>query len=178
MAENDKESSMIKVGLISDTHSYLDPQVLEYFEDRDEIWHAGDFGTIDIADQLKEVAPVIGVYGNIDGQDIRSEYPLHQRFSRDGIDFWITHIGGTLGRYCIPIRDEMESNHPDVFICGHSHILKIGRDEEKDNMLFINPGAAGRHGFQVYRTCVRFDIEDGKIHDMEVINLGKRGEQS
>jgi len=175
-AENEKESSMIKVGLISDTHSYLDPQVLEYFEDRDEIWHAGDFGTIEIADQLKEIAPLIGVYGNIDGQDIRREYPLHQRFERQGIDFWMTHIGGTLGRYCIPIREEMENNPPDVFMCGHSHILKIGRDQEKDKMLFINPGAAGKHGFQVYRTCVRFTIEDGKIHNMEVINLGERGE--
>lgn len=169
---------MIKVGLISDTHSYLDPQVLEYFADCDEIWHAGDFGTIDIADQLSEVAPLIGVYGNIDGQNIRQEYPLHQRFERQGINFWMTHIGGTLGRYCIPIREEMENNPPDVFMCGHSHILKIGRDQEKDNMLFINPGAAGRHGFQVYRTCVRFAIDDGAVTDMEVINLGERGEGS
>ena len=167
---------MIKVGLISDTHSYLDPQVLEYFQDRDEIWHAGDFGNIEIADRLGEVAPVIGVYGNIDGQEIRKEYPLQQRFNREGIDFWMRHIGGTLGRYCLPIREEMENNPPDVFICGHSHILKIGRDQEKDKMLFINPGAAGRQGFQVYRTCVRFNIGDGKIQDMEVINLGKRGE--
>lgn len=167
---------MIKVGLISDTHSYLDRQVLDYFEDRDEIWHAGDFGTMEVADQLKEIAPVLGVYGNIDGQDIRREYPLHQRFERRGIDFWMTHIGGTLGRYCIPIREEMDNNPPDVFICGHSHILKIGRDKEKNNMLFINPGAAGRHGFQVYRTCVRFSIDEGKIMDMEVINLGKRGD--
>jgi hypothetical protein len=156
---------MIKVGLISDTHNYLDPQVFEYFEDCDEIWHAGDFGTIEIADQLKQIAPVLGVYGNIDGQDIRQ-----------GIDIWMTHIGGTLGRYCIPIRKEMDSNPPDLFICGHSHILKIGRDQEKNGMLFINPGAAGRHGFQVYRTCVRFSINEGKIQDVEVINLGKRGE--
>lgn len=166
---------MIKVGLISDTHSYLDPQVFEYFEDRDEIWHAGDFGTIEIADQLNEIAPVIGVYGNIDGQDIRQEYPLHQRFERNGVSFWMTHIGGTLGRYCIPIRKEMEEDPPDVFICGHSHILKIGRDQDKDKMLFINPGAAGRQGFQVYRTCVRFSIDKGKVQDMEVINLGRRG---
>lgn len=167
---------MIKVGLISDTHSYLDTQVFDFFEDRDEVWHAGDFGTIEIADQLKEIAPLTGVYGNIDGQDIRREYPLHQRFERQGINFWITHIGGTLGRYCIPIRDEIESNPPDVFICGHSHILKIGRDQDKDQMLFINPGAAGKHGLQVYRTVVRFNIDDGKIQDMEVINLGQRGE--
>lgn len=169
---------MIKVGLISDTHNYLDPQVLEYFVDRDEIWHAGDFGNPEIADALNEIAPVTGVYGNIDGQDIRQEYPLHQRFAKEGLDFWMTHIGGTLGRYCIPIRDEMKSDPPDVFICGHSHILKIGRDEEKDNMLFINPGAAGKHGLQVYRTCVRFDIDEGKIQNMEVINLGKIGEKA
>jgi putative phosphoesterase len=167
---------MIKVGLISDTHSFLDPQVLEYFSDCDEIWHAGDFGTIEIADELREIAPLTGVYGNIDGQDIRQEYPLHERFERQGINFWMTHIGGTLGRYCIPIREEMETNPPDVFICGHSHILKIGRDQEKDKMLFINPGAAGRHGFQVYRTCVRFAIEGGEIKNMEVINLGERGQ--
>lgn len=163
---------MIKVGLISDTHNYLDPQIAEYFADRDEIWHAGDFGTIDIADQLKSIAPLTGVYGNIDGKEIRQEYPKHQRFERQGIDIWMTHIGGTLGRYCLPIREEMEISPPDVFICGHSHILKVGRDQEKNRMLFINPGAAGRYGAQIYRTCIRFTIDEGKFQDMEVINLG------
>ncbi|MDX1672316.1 MAG: metallophosphoesterase family protein [Balneolaceae bacterium] len=168
---------MIKVGLISDTHNYLDPQVFEYFEDRDEVWHAGDFGSLSIAEELKNIAPVIGVYGNIDGQDIRKQYPLHQRFEREGIDVWMTHIGGTMGRYCLPIREEIEDHPPDLFICGHSHILKIGRDKEKDNMLFLNPGAAGKQGFQVYRTCVRFEIADGEIGNLEVINLGKIGEE-
>lgn len=167
---------MIKVGLISDTHNWLDPQVFEYFGDRDEIWHAGDFGTLSVAEQLEEIAPVVGVYGNIDGQDIRKTYPLHQRFEREGVDIWMTHIGGTLGRYCIPIREEMESNPPDLFVCGHSHILKIGRDPEKDSMLFMNPGAAGRQGFQVYRTAVRFAIAGGRLRDVEVINLGRMGE--
>lgn len=167
---------MIKVGLISDTHNWLDPQVFKYFEDRDEIWHAGDFGTLDIAEQLEEIAPVVGVYGNIDGQDIRKTYPLHQRFEREGVDIWMTHIGGTLGRYCIPIREEMESNPPDLFVCGHSHILKIGRDPEKNSMLFMNPGAAGRQGFQVYRTAVRFAIAGGTLREVEVINLGRMGE--
>ncbi len=167
---------MIKVGLISDTHNWLDPQVTKYFEDREEIWHAGDFGTISVAEELEEIAPVVGVYGNIDGQDIRSTYPLHQRFRREGMDIWMTHIGGTLGRYCIPIREEMERNPPDMFVCGHSHILKIGRDPEKGRMLFVNPGAAGRQGFQVYRTAVRFTIADGTLHDVEVINLGRMGE--
>lgn len=167
---------MIKVGLISDTHYYLDPQVHEYFNDCDEVWHAGDFGSMELVEELRQIAPLTGVYGNIDGQDIRNEFPLHQRFSRDGINIWMTHIGGTLGRYCIPIREEIEKNPPDVFICGHSHILKIGRDQEKNRMLFINPGAAGRQGFQVYRTCVRFDIDEGEFRNMEVINLGKIGE--
>jgi uncharacterized protein len=167
---------MVKIGLISDTHSYLDPQVSEYFADRDEIWHAGDFGTFEIADELNKIAPVIGVYGNIDGQDIRKKYPLHQRFEREGVDVWMTHIGGIPGRYCIPIREEIENHPPDLFICGHSHILKIARDQTLDKMLYMNPGAAGKHGFQVYRTMVRFAIHSGRIRDVEVINLGKRGE--
>ena len=166
---------MIKIGLISDTHNYLDQQVFEYFSDRDEIWHAGDFGSIEISNKLEKIAPVTGVYGNIDGQDIRSEYPLHQRFEKEGIDVWITHIGGVPGRYCIPIRNEIETNPPDLFICGHSHILKIARDQSLDKMLYMNPGAAGNQGFQVYRTIVRFDISKGKIQNVEVINLGKTG---
>lgn len=166
---------MIKIGLISDTHNYLDPQVLDYFLDRDEIWHAGDFGTIKIAEQLKEVAPLVGVYGNIDGPDIRKEYPLHQRFVREGLDIWMTHIGGVPGRYCIPIRPEIEKNPPELFVCGHSHILKIARDQELQKMIYLNPGAAGRQGFQVYRTVVRFEIEQGKLHHVEVINLGTVG---
>ncbi|MTI88345.1 MAG: metallophosphoesterase family protein [Balneolaceae bacterium] len=167
---------MIKIGLISDTHNYLDPQVSEYFADRDEIWHAGDFGTIAIAEELEQIAPVLGVYGNIDGQDIRQTYPLHQRFEREGLDIWMTHIGGIPGRYCIPIREEMEENTPELFICGHSHILKIARDQKMDKMLYMNPGAAGKQGFQVYRTIVRFEIDQGKLHNVEVINLGITGE--
>lgn len=165
---------MMKIGLISDTHNYLDPQTLDYFSDCDEIWHAGDFGTIKIAEQLKEVAPLVGVYGNIDGQDIRSEYPLHQRFVCEGVDVWMTHIGGIPGRYCIPIRQEMENNTPELFICGHSHILKVARDQQMDKMLYMNPGAAGRHGFQTERTIMRFTIQSGKIENVEVINLGSR----
>ena len=168
---------MIKIGLISDTHNYLDPQIKEYFSDRDEIWHAGDFGNILIAEELQEIAPVIGVYGNIDGQDIRGVYPLHQRFQKEGIDVWITHIGGIPGRYCIPIKEEIGSNPPDLFICGHSHILKIASDQSLNKMLYMNPGAAGKQGFQVYRTVVRFSIHAGTIKDVEVINLGKLGQK-
>lgn len=171
-------SGMIKIGLISDTHNYFDPQIRDYFSDRDEIWHAGDFGSEEIADQLEEIAPVVGVYGNIDGQDIRKRYPLHQRFERDGVDVWMTHIGGVPGRYCLPIKEEIESNPPDLFICGHSHILKIARDQSLNKMLYMNPGAAGKQGFQVYRTMVRFSINNGKLIDVEVINLGKVGKEA
>ncbi len=164
---------MIKIGLISDTHNYLDPQIKEYFADRDEIWHAGDFGNLKIAEELEKIAPVTGVYGNIDGQDIRKRYPLHQRFKKDEVNVWMTHIGGIPGRYCIPIRDEIEKNPPDLFICGHSHILKIARDHSLNKMIYMNPGAAGKQGFQVYRTVVRFTISKDKLQDVEVINLGK-----
>ncbi|MBD3615863.1 MAG: metallophosphoesterase family protein [Gracilimonas sp.] len=162
---------MIKIGLISDTHNYLDPQVFEYFEDCDEIWHAGDFGSISIADQLRKIAPVVGVYGNIDGKDIRQEFPLHQRFEREGLRIWMTHIGGIPGRYCIPIREELENDPPELFICGHSHILRISRDQDLDKMLYMNPGAAGKQGFQTHRTIIRFEINKRKIHNVEVINL-------
>jgi putative phosphoesterase len=169
---------MIKIGLISDTHNYLDPQILEFFDGCDEIWHAGDFGNIQIAEQLNKVAPVIGVYGNIDGEDIRNEFPLHQRFEREGLRIWITHIGGVPGRYCLPIRQELEDDPPELFICGHSHILRISRDQELDNMLYMNPGAAGKQGFQSHRTIIRFQIDSGKIHNVEVINLDIEEEEA
>lgn len=166
----------MKIGLISDTHNYLDPRISDYFSDCDEIWHAGDFGTIAISEQLEKVAPVYGVYGNIDGEDIRKIYPLHQRFTREGVDVWMTHIGGIPGRYCLPIREEIENNPPDMFICGHSHILKIARDQSLNKMLYVNPGAAGKQGFHLYRTAVRFEVSTGKVKNMEVINMGKVGE--
>lgn len=169
---------MIRIGLIADTHGYLDPQVKEFFSDRDEIWHAGDFGNLAIAKELEKIAPLTGVYGNIDGQDIRNIYPLHQRFAREGMQIWITHIGGIPGRYCIPIREEININTPDLFICGHSHILKVARDQELNKMLYINPGAAGKQGFQVHRTVIRFSIDSGKLKDLEVINLGTIGEKN
>ena len=164
----------MKVGLISDTHSYLDPQVKDYFSSCDEIWHAGDFGHIDIANELRKIAPVRGVYGNIDGKDIRNEFDHTLRFNAAGVDVFMIHIGGNPGRYAIPIRKLLSEDTPDLMICGHSHILKIARDPDNNKMLFMNPGAAGRHGFQVERTIMRFEIENGKIFNVEVIILGKR----
>lgn len=165
---------MVKIGLLSDTHHYLDSQVAEYFKSCDEIWHAGDFGTIALAKELEKIAPLRGVYGNIDGADIRKVYPLTLRFEVEGVKFYMTHIGGNPGRYALPIRQDIEENIPDVFICGHSHILKIVRDKSLKNMLYLNPGAAGKQGFQLYRTMVRFEIEAGKLQNMEVITLGER----
>ncbi|MDG5765848.1 metallophosphoesterase family protein [Balneolales bacterium ANBcel1] len=168
---------MLKIGLISDTHHYLDPEVTRHFSGVDEIWHAGDFGTIAIADQLREIAPLKGVYGNIDGADIRAEFPLFHRNDIEGVDVWMTHIGGNPGRYSLPIKGMLEANPPDLFICGHTHILKIARDPDKNNMIYMNPGAAGRQGFQEYRTVLRFCLDSGKVREVEVINLGKRAQE-
>ena len=161
----------MKIGLLSDTHHYLDSAIARHFESCDEIWHAGDFGTIEIARQLEQIAPLVGVYGNIDGQDIRKTYPKNQHFEREGVRVWMTHIGGVPGRYCLPVKSKIAENPPDLFVCGHSHILKIARDPDLNRMLYMNPGAAGKQGFQVHRTIVRFSIVSGRIEGVEVIHL-------
>ncbi len=167
----------MRIGLLSDTHHFLDPALESVFSGCDEIWHAGDFGTAAVADQLAAWAPLRGVFGNIDGADIRSRFPDVLRFRVEGVEFFMTHIGGNLGRYALPVRAEILANPPDVYICGHSHILKVGRDQNLHNrMLFINPGAAGRHGFQEVRTAMRFSVDAGRVHDVEVITLGPRVE--
>jgi putative phosphoesterase len=161
---------VIKIGLISDTHSYLDDAVFKYFELCDEIWHAGDFGNISLADQLAAFKPLRGVYGNIDGQDLRIIYPESLRFKCEESDIWMTHIGGYPGRYNPKIKDELYSNTPDIFISGHSHILKVIYDK-KLNCLHLNPGAAGKTGWQKVRTLLRFCITEKKVHNMEIIEL-------
>src|SRR5690606_26264115 len=128
-------------GLISDTHGYLDPKVFDYFKDCDEIWHAGDFGTVAVSDELANFKLLRGVYGNIDGKDIRIIHPLHQKFEIGGVKVWMTHIGGYPGKYNPSITEELKSDTPDLFICGHSHILKVMSDKKLNNMLCINPGA-------------------------------------
>lgn len=164
---------MKTIGLISDTHGYLDDAVFRHFENCDEIWHAGDFGTIEIADQLNAFKPLRGVYGNIDGQDIRSQYPEHLRFDCEGIKVWITHIGGYPGRYSPGIREEIYRNPPGLFITGHSHILKVIYDK-KISCLHLNPGAAGKQGWHKVRTLLRFCISGEKIHNLDVIELANR----
>ncbi|MFD3000964.1 metallophosphoesterase family protein [Pontibacter toksunensis] len=164
----------MKIGLLSDTHSYLDDQILQHLSDRDEIWHAGDFGTAEVSERLSEVAPLRGVYGNIDGQDVRKLHPKVERFEVNGLDVLMTHIGGYPGKYHPDVRGMIKENPPKMFITGHSHILKVMTDKSLNNLLHINPGAAGRHGFHKIRTMVRFAIEEGQVRDLQVIELGKR----
>ena len=164
---------MTRVGLLSDTHNYLDPGILEHFKECDEIWHAGDIGTAAVTNELARLKPLRAVYGNIDGADIRRSFPEHQRFMCEQVDVWITHIGGYPKKYDKRVRDEIRDNSPQLFICGHSHILKVIYDKDL-KLLHVNPGAAGKYGFQKARTVVRFSIDGKEIKNMEVIELGKR----
>jgi uncharacterized protein len=163
---------MKKIGLMSDTHSYLDQKIYDYFKDVDEIWHAGDIGSEAVADALEKFKPLRAVYGNIDGQAIRARYPEHLRFDTEGVSVWMTHIGGYPGKYPARIKEDLENY--DLFICGHSHILKIMPDKTY-NLLHINPGACGNEGFHKMKTIVRFDIDNGRFLNMEVVELGARG---
>lgn len=161
---------MTRIGLISDTHNYLDISVFEHFKNCDEIWHGGDFGTITIANQLKSFKPLLGVYGNIDGYDIKSIYPEQLVFMRENVKVMMRHIGGYPPRYNPETKKEILIHKPQLFISGHSHILKIMYDE-KLSCLHINPGAAGKRGWQKVRTIVRFAIDGKDIKDCEVIEL-------
>ncbi len=166
----------MKIGLLSDTHSHLDTLVFKYFSDCDEVWHAGDFGTSNVLKELEEFKQTRGVYGNIDGQDIRISCPEKLIFEVDGLKVYMIHIGGTPPRYAKGVKADLELHRPDLFICGHSHILKVMPDLKMNNMLYMNPGAAGHQGFHRVRTLIRFDIELGKLKNLEVIELGKRGQ--
>ncbi len=164
---------MKKIGLISDTHGYIDDRILSYLSVCDEIWHAGDIGDIAVTDKLKESALLRGVYGNIDGHIIRREFKEHSRFSCEGVDVFLTHIGGKPYVYDYRIKDYLQKNPPQLFICGHSHICKVQMDK-KLKMLYMNPGAAGIKGFHHMRTLLRFTLDKGKIENLEVVELGKR----
>ena len=162
---------MKRIGLMSDTHSHLDEKIFDYFKDCDEIWHAGDIGTMELVEQLQAFKPLRIVYGNIDGGIFREKFALDERFECEGMDIWMTHIGGYPGRYNKRVRAMLEKNPPDVFICGHSHILKVMPDKKHD-LLHINPGACGIYGIHKVKTIIRFAIDNGKIKDMEAIELG------
>lgn len=164
---------MKRIGLLSDTHNYLDEQVFSYFEQCDEVWHAGDFGTIEIADKLKAFRPLTGVYGNIDGYDVRSAYPIQKRWLCEGVNIFMVHIGGYPGKYASGVKNELAGNPAQLFISGHSHIPKVIYDQ-KLKCLHMNPGAAGKHGWHQIRTLLRFTIDGTVIKDCELIELGKR----
>lgn len=161
---------MTRIGLISDTHYFLDETVFEHFKNVDEIWHAGDFGNADIADALKSFKPLKGVYGNIDGYDIRSVYPEQLVFNCEQVKVLMRHIGGYPPRYNRATKPELLIHQPQLFISGHSHILKVMYDNQL-KCLHMNPGAAGKQGWQKVRTLIRFAIDGTEIQDCEVIEL-------
>ena len=162
----------MKIGLLSDTHSVLHPKVFEHFKNCDEIWHAGDIGTVEVIDKLAAFKPLKAVYGNIDNHKIRAICPKDLRFECEGVKVWITHIGGYPYRYTKNIREELDKNSPDLFICGHSHILKVMYDKNRE-ILHMNPGAAGNYGIHKVITMLRFDIEKGGVKNLEVIEFNR-----
>ena len=165
----------MKIGLLSDTHSHLDPKVFEYFKDCDEIWHGGDIGVASVINDLEKFKPVRAVFGNIDDKDMQVRLPEDLWFSCESLTIWMTHIGGAPPNYNPRIKKILKDRVPDIFICGHSHILRIKKDPNYKNMLYLNPGAAGNHGFHHIKTLVRFEVIGKEIKNMEVIELGKRG---
>ena len=161
---------MKKILLLSDSHGYMGEEILKHIRSCDEVWHAGDIGDPTVTDAIKKLKPLRAVYGNIDGAEARSEFPLHQKFNIEGIKVWITHIGGYPNCYSKNVREEIKDECPDLFISGHSHILKVMQDR-KLNLLHMNPGAIGKHGFHKVRTMLRFCIANGKIKQLEVIEF-------
>ena len=163
---------MKKIGLLSDTHAFLNPKIFDYFSACDEIWHAGDFGSIEVADNLMKFKPLKAVYGNIDNYQIKLLFKQHNRFMCEGVDVWMTHIGGYPGKYAKEVMPAIFRNSPKLFISGHSHILKVMYDKQL-NLLHINPGAAGQYGAQSVSTIIRFEIDGSKIQNLEVIEFAK-----
>ena len=159
-----------KILLLSDTHSYIDDKVLNYCKNADEVWHAGDIGNPEVTDKIREVSKLRAVYGNIDDKNTRSEFPLDNKFTIEGVSVWITHIGGYPHRYNPRIKEAIALRPPKLFISGHSHILKVQYDK-KLKLLHMNPGAAGKHGFHNVRTMLRFEIENTDIKNLEIIEM-------
>ncbi len=164
---------MKKILLLSDTHGHIDDVIMKHVAWSDEVWHAGDIGDLNVTDVIQKIRPLKAVYGNIDGGGVRLEFPLNNRFMCEDVDVWITHIGGYPGKYNPVIKDELKINPPKLFICGHSHILKVQFDKAL-NLLHMNPGAAGKSGFHQMRTMLRFIIEGDKIKDLEIVEIGKK----
>ncbi len=161
---------MKRIGLLSDTHAYWDDRYAQYFAECDEIWHAGDIGSVELADRLAALKPLRAVVGNCDGSDLRRMFPVRLRWTCEGADVLMTHIGGYPGRYDRSILNQLLTRPPTLFVCGHSHILKVQFDQRLQ-LLHMNPGAAGLQGWHQVRTLVRFTVEDGAFHDLEVIEM-------
>ncbi|MBS1508778.1 MAG: metallophosphoesterase family protein [Bacteroidetes bacterium] len=164
------------IGLLSDTHSYLDPKIFDYFKNADELWHAGDIGDAQVISDLKNFKPLRAVYGNIDDKEMQAQFPEDLRFECEGFDIWMTHIGGAPPNYNPRVKKILKTKLPDIFVCGHSHILRVKKDPALNGMLYLNPGAAGNHGFHAIKTILRFELINREIKKMEVIELGKRGQ--
>ena len=165
----------MKIGLLSDTHSWLDAQIYHYLEACDEIWHAGDIGNSAVIRALTGFKPMRAVHGNIDGQEVRQQYPQHLHFVCEGLRVWMTHIGGKPPHYTPEIRTILRNHVPDIFVCGHSHILRVLHDPTHPPLRYLNPGAAGKEGFHRVRTLLRFTLQNKKISQMQAIELGERG---
>lgn len=165
----------MKIGLISDTHGFLDPKVFIHFRDCDEVWHAGDFGDMLVVKTLEDFKPLRGVFGNIDNKRLQLRFPEDLWFKCEGLAVWMTHIGGSPPRYNPRVRKKFASKTPDIFICGHSHILRVAKDPALGGMLYLNPGAAGNQGFHHMKTLLRFEVDKKEIKNLEVVELGRRG---
>jgi putative phosphoesterase len=163
---------MQRIGLLSDTHAFFDPRFYELFKEVDQIWHAGDIGSEEVLDMMEKFKPTKAVFGNIDGAALRRRIKQTERFTCEGMDVLLTHIGGYPGNYAPQIKQQIYTDPPKLFICGHSHILKVINDSSLQ-LLHINPGAAGRYGFHTIRTAIRFVLDKGKISDLEVIEMEK-----
>lgn len=164
---------MTRIGLLSDTHGYLDPLIFDHFKDCDEIWHAGDFGTLSLVKELETFKPLRGVYGNIDGNDIKAKFPLTLHFKCENVQVMMQHIGGYPGKYATGVKKAIRAHHTQLFISGHSHILKVMFDSELD-CLHMNPGAVGKHGWHQIRTAIRFEIDGRDIKNCNVIEFPGR----
>ena len=165
---------MRKILLLSDTHGHLDPKIHKYINGVDEVWHAGDIGSTAVANEISKLKTLKGVYGNVDGHELRCQFPENQIFSCQGVKVLITHIGGYPGRYNSRVKKLIDEEKPQLYICGHSHILKVMKDR-KNKLLHMNPGACGIQGFHKLKTLLRFKLNKGKIENLEAIELGKRG---
>lgn len=167
-------TAVTRIGLLSDTHGWLDPRIHEHFAACDEVWHAGDIGGSHVTDELAKWKTLRAVWGNIDDTRARQTFPEHQRFTKDGVRVWMTHIGGRPPQYDRAVLGELRTSPPALFICGHTHLCTV-RFDERLNMLYMNPGACGRHGFHHVRTLLRFTLEEAQVKDLEVVELGPRG---